>query len=627
MNDSPTQPGLTARGPAEPLEGEWDQHRQLADFDEILRRLRQWVDAAPRWPAFARSAALLERVEPQLKQVRLRLDSVLVVGFVGGTGTGKSTLINALAGEQVCQAGKVQRPTTLRPEVLCNETVDLSVLGLGDFPVEVHRRKLALLENMILVDCPDPDTQPTAGEATANRNRDVLRAVLPHCDVIVVVGSQQKYKTEAVISELLRHAPGRKLVFVQSQATRDEDIRSDWSSFLAARGFQVREIYLLDAQEALEARLNGRPVEPAFAGLAHLLQVQLANRARHRIKRSNAFHLCQWTFGQLHALLDEAQQPLGRLEREVSSQQDQLREKIRRGLHDTLQSNRYTWRTKLLEQLLQKWSGGPFAGFLRLVNALGSWTRWALVARSRSATELAVTSSLAALSAVRDKWNEARAARVLSNSQHLGITVADVAQARSVLLAYAEDAGLDELVDIRSGSGRERFCEQTLADLAGQVQLRVDDALDVAARQRVAWRAGPACHWLFELLFLVVPVGVIVKLGMNFFYENLVQAKPLLGTDYLVHSLIWILVAAFLLRGALLWWLAAGLRGKVMQVADEVVRGGILEPLADDVTQAATRVHGHCDALWRVERDFQRLADELRQVEELQVSELEPGWK
>ena len=603
-------------------EDQWEQNRQLADFDEILRRLRKWADEGPSWEPFFRATALLDRIEPQLRQVRLRLDSVLVVGFVGGTGTGKSTLINALVGERVCQSGKVQRPTTMRPEVVCNERVDLSVLGLQDFDVEIHRRNLPLLENMVLVDCPDPDTQPSEGAPSPNRNRDVLRAVLPHCDVIVVVGSQQKYKTEAVTAELLRHAPGRKLVLVQSQAGRDEDIRSDWTDFLRERNFHVHEIHLVDAEDALVDREQGRQPSPEFHALSQLLQVQLANRARHRIKRSNAFHLCLWMFSRIRGLLHDADQPLDRLDKEIDVQQVKLREQIRTALRDTLASNRYAWRTKLMEQLQEKWGGGPFAAFLRVVNAFGSWARWALVARARSATELAVTSGLAAVSAIRDKWSEVRAARVLSHSAQLGVTVADVAQARSILIGYAESADLTELIEDKTGRGREQFCEQTLADLSAQLQIRVDDALDVAARQRVAQRAGGLCHLGCEILFLIVPLFVILQLGRNFFYDHPILGQPLLGIEYLVHGALWILIAALLLRGALLWWLSTGLKSRVLRVVDEVVTSNIISPLASDITDASTQIRRHTATLDRIERDFGRLEGELRQIEELQVSHL-----
>ena len=154
----------------------------FAAFDLLVEALGRWAPSGPAWPPARRVRSEWEGVAPRLDKARLELSRVLVVGVVGGTGTGKSTLVNALAGSEVTTAGDVARPTTINPVVVAARDVDVSWLPLDVMQARLVRSDSPAVANIVLVDCPDPDTQAAAGTpsaesskpSAANRNRDLL---------------------------------------------------------------------------------------------------------------------------------------------------------------------------------------------------------------------------------------------------------------------------------------------------------------------------------------------------------------------------------------------------------------------------------------------------------------------
>jgi len=609
-----------AASPAPLPEDAWEQERQLAEIDSLLDRARRWADESPDWLPLARGKALLDRLEPRLRDLRVHLDSVLVVGFVGGTGVGKSTLINALVGEDICDVGK-ERPTTTRPEILCAPGIDPAFLHLEDCNPRIHERPIPLLENMILLDCPDPDTQPTDQGQTANRNRDILRQVLPHCDVIIHVGSQEKYRSQVIHAELLRHAPGRRIVFVQSRAARDDDVRDHWRATLSESGFEVPEVHRVDAEEALQRKLRGEPVSDEFAELSRLLQRELAGRVRHRIKRANALDLCGWMFGQMLEPIEENMPAVDEALEEIQRQQQHIRTAVRRRLEQQLRENRSRWRSRLMDQVTEKWTAGPFAAVLRLTAGIGGFLRWLPIARARSLTQLAVAGGISGAAAARDWWKQWRGGQTVV-SEDLGVSSADVAEARSVLEGYARDAGLSNLIESRTGRLREQFCDETLAELAVRLQARVEAALETATQKRVARKAGAGTHFVFEALYVLLPGYLVFHLGKNFFYDHLWLDRELVGVEFLVHSVLWMTVWTWVFRGMLISRLTRGLKSDALAVVDDAVDDSTLTDFAADIAEAAERVEQHVGALRRLCADLDHLRQELGQLEDVPVGRL-----
>src|SRR5262245_59138829 len=190
----------------------------LAQVDELIDRLRQWADAESPWGPLRHCQALVRRLLSRLEILRVRLEAPLIVATFGGTGTGKSALVNALVGRECTVSGR-QRPTTTRPVVIAHPQSELELLGLPLEDLDVVRVDTPLIRDVVLIDCPDPDT--TEAE-TAGSNLARLHALLPFCDVLIYTSTQQKYRSARVIDELALAATGCRLVFVQTCADLDE---------------------------------------------------------------------------------------------------------------------------------------------------------------------------------------------------------------------------------------------------------------------------------------------------------------------------------------------------------------------------------------------------------------------
>jgi len=157
----------------------------------------------------------------------------LTVVFAGPTGSGKSTLINSLAGIEVSETGPV-RPTTKEPVVLASKRHARVHRETGGVVCRVVEGTAPILDHVSLVDTPDIDS-------TSKDHRVTAEILIDNADVVVFVTSVLRY-ADATPWEVLRRAQSREapLLFVLNRVSSDSaGAHVDFTSRLRETGLDL----------------------------------------------------------------------------------------------------------------------------------------------------------------------------------------------------------------------------------------------------------------------------------------------------------------------------------------------------------------------------------------------------
>jgi hypothetical protein len=210
-----------------------------------------------KWPGLTQSAVKIEELVVQIP-MRLSVFSYkksidfLWVIFLGGTGTGKSTLFNALTGRHLSMTG-VERPKTSGPLAYSHQRNLLE----EDFPfdsVKIHRMKidedspavhsgfsgqLVVLDHdldefshLVIVDTPDLDSLEL-------ENRQMVEDLRLLADFVIFVASEEKYADDVPFRVFSAIHLGKKAYFLLLNKAEGELTADEVLGTLHGRGLDV----------------------------------------------------------------------------------------------------------------------------------------------------------------------------------------------------------------------------------------------------------------------------------------------------------------------------------------------------------------------------------------------------
>ncbi len=221
------------------------------DYSSLVEKTKHWAKQAVAvgW-INADAAKQLSDVDTRAPDTLFNHDGSrpLIVAFMGGTGVGKSSLLNRLAGKAIARAG-VERPTSREVTLYHHHSVAIKhlpeQLPLAQIKTAEHDNESR--KSVIWIDMPDFDS-------TEQNNKHQVLEWLPHIDVLIYVVSPERYRDEKAWRLLLSEGGRHAWLFVLNQWDRGQTEQyEDFKQQLHKAGFADPVIFKTVCGESQQA--------------------------------------------------------------------------------------------------------------------------------------------------------------------------------------------------------------------------------------------------------------------------------------------------------------------------------------------------------------------------------------
>ena len=205
------------------------------DYSDLVAKAKSWAErsSASGWigQAAARTLTDIDVKSPE-SLVGGANGRPLIVAFMGGTGVGKSSLLNRLANQEIARTG-IERPTSKEVTLYHHRSIQLKQLP-EKLPLEQTRiahHDDDAKKDLIWIDMPDFDS-------TEQHNKEIVMAWLPYIDLLVYVVSPERYRDNKAWRLLLAEGNRHAWVFALNQWDRGDAVQfEDFKRQLSQAGF------------------------------------------------------------------------------------------------------------------------------------------------------------------------------------------------------------------------------------------------------------------------------------------------------------------------------------------------------------------------------------------------------